>query len=134
MKTKLCTFFVILFVSLSGIVFAQPVNVSGTWKADIETPVGLYKYTWIIQQEGEKVTGKILRLKDNEKSEVAITEGTIKDETISFVEMLSLQDQEIKISYSGKVSGNEMKLTRQVGDFATEQVTVKREVLGEGSH
>lgn len=134
MKTKLCTQLVILLICLSGFVSAQTVNVSGTWKADIETPVGLYKYTWIIQQEGEKVTGKIFRLKDNEKSEVAITEGTIKNETISFVEMLSLQDQEIKISYSGKVSGDEMKLTRQVGDFATEQVTVKREARVEGSH
>jgi enterochelin esterase-like enzyme len=105
---------------------AQTANASGIWKADIDTPVGLYKYTWVIQQDGENLSGKILREKDGEKSEVAITEGKIKDGIVSLSEMLSLQDQEIKITYNGKIEGNELKLTRQVGEFATEQVTAKR--------
>src|SRR5665648_947639 len=117
----------LLIISIIKSVSAQPVNVSGTWKADIETPVGLFKYTWIIQQDGENLSGKILREKDNEKAEVAITEGKINDDAVSFVEMLSMPDQEIKISYSGKITGNELKLTRQVGDFATEEVTAKRD-------
>ena len=127
MKTKFFSFFLLLIFGFSRPSSAQPVNASGTWKADIETPVGLFKYTWIIQQDGETLSGKILRDKDSEKSEVVLTEGKMKDGAVSFVEMLSMQDQEIKISYSGKIDGNEMKLTRQVGDFATEQVTAKRE-------
>lgn len=127
MKTKFFSFFLLLIFGFSRPSSAQPVNASGTWKADIERPVGLFKYTWIIQQDGETLSGKILRDKDSEKSEVVLTEGKMKDGAVSFVEMLSMQDQEIKISYSGKIDGNEMKLTRQVGDFATEQVTAKRE-------
>ncbi|HEX7583064.1 MAG TPA: alpha/beta hydrolase-fold protein [Prolixibacteraceae bacterium] len=127
MKTKFFSFFLLLIFGFSRPSSAQPVNASGTWKAGIETPVGLFKYTWIIQQDGETLSGKILRDKDSEKSEVVLTEGKMKDGAVSFVEMLSMQDQEIKISYSGKIDGNEMKLTRQVGDFATEQVTAKRE-------
>ena len=127
MKTKFFSFFLLLIFGFSRPSSAQSVNASGTWKADIETPVGLFKYTWIIQQDGETLSGKILRDKDSEKSEVVLTEGKMKDGAVSFVEMLSMQDQEIKISYSGKIDGNEMKLTRQVGDFATEQVTAKRE-------
>lgn len=115
-----------LIISFSFQLSAQTSNASGTWKADIDTPVGLYKYTWVIQQEGENLSGKIMREKDGEKSEVAITEGKIKDGTVSLSEMLSIQDQGIKITYTGKIEGNELKLTRQVGEFATEQVTAKR--------
>jgi enterochelin esterase-like enzyme len=115
-----------LIISFSFQLSAQNMNASGTWKADIDTPVGLYKYTWVIQQDGENLSGKILREMDGEKSEVAITEGKIKDGTVSLSEMLSLDDQEIKITYTGKIEGNELKLTRQVGEFATEQVTAKR--------
>jgi len=129
MKIKAFSLGLLAFILMSFnlTLSAQPANASGTWKADIETPVGLFKYTWIIQQDGENLSGKILREKDNEKAEVAITEGKIKADAVSFVEMLSMQDREIKISYSGKITGNELKLTRQVGDFATEEVTAKRE-------
>jgi len=100
---------------------AQTATATGTWKADIDTPVGLYKYTWLIQQDGENLSGKILREKDGEKSEVAIQEGKIKDGTVSLSETLMIQDQEIKITYSGKIEGNELKLTRQVGEFAAKR-------------
>lgn len=116
----------VLLGGLNSRLLAQPANASGTWKAEIETPVGLFKYTYLIQQEGENLSGKILREKDGEKSEVALTDGKIKNATISFSEMLSIQDQEIKITYTGNIAGSEMNLTRQVGEYATEQVTAKR--------
>ncbi|MBV5314582.1 MAG: esterase family protein [Prolixibacteraceae bacterium] len=37
-----------------------------------------------------------------------------------------MNDQQIKITYTGNQIGNEIKFTRQVGDFATEQVVAKR--------
>jgi uncharacterized protein len=45
---------------------------------------------------------------------------------VSFVEMLKFQDQEIRIEYKGKISGDEIKMTRHVGDFATEELVAKR--------
>jgi enterochelin esterase-like enzyme len=115
-----------LMISFNCQLQAQTANASGIWKADIDTPVGLFKYTWIIQQDSENLSGKILREKDGEKSEAVIIEGKMKDGSVSFVEMLDMNDQKIKITYTGKVEGNEIKLTRQVGEFATEQVTGKR--------
>jgi hypothetical protein len=130
MKTKLFSIFlfVILFVGLSHPLSAQTINATGTWKADIDTPIGLFKYILNIQQDGEKLTGKILHSVENEKSEVVLEEGKIKGDLVSFVESFSMQDQVIKITYSGKITANEMQLSRQVGEFATEQVTFKREV------
>ena len=130
MKTKLFSIFlfVLLFAGLNHLASAQTISASGTWKADIDTPIGLFKYTLIIQQDGEKLTGKILRSMENEKSEIVLEEGKLKGDLISFAESFSMQDQAIKITYSGKITANEMQLTRQVGEFATEQVTFKREV------
>ena len=46
---------------------------------------------------------------------------------VSFAETLKFQDNEIRITYSGTLAGDEMKLVREVGDFAKEDVVAKRE-------
>jgi len=63
------------------------------------------------------------------KREADLKEGKIEDGAVSFVEMLTIQDNEIRIAYSGKLSAdaNEMKLTRAVGDFGKTDIVVKRE-------
>ena len=129
MNTKqFSVFFLTLILLALGLPLqAQTANVSGTWKSSIETPVGNFKYTYVIQQDGDKLSGKIISESDNGKAEVNLTEGKINGDAVSFVEMLKFQDNEIKVTYSGKTSENTMNLTRQVGEFATEQVTLKRE-------
>lgn len=118
--------FLILSLSICKPASAQTTNASGTWKANVETPVGTFKYTYVIQQTGDQLTGKIISESDNGKNEVDLTEGKIKGDAVSFVENLPFQGDELKISYSGKIVGNDMNLTRQVGEFATEQITIKR--------
>ena len=127
-KPRLLILFAVFVIYFNSQLSAQTINASGAWKTEIETPVGLFKYTYLIQQQGEVLSGKIFREKDNEKSEVALTEGKIKDDVLSFAEMISIQDQEIKITYTGKITGNEIKFTRQVGEYATEQITAKRDI------
>jgi enterochelin esterase-like enzyme len=130
MKTKFVSAFLltILSISVSQLLSAQTVNASGTWKAEIETPVGLFKYTYIIHQDGDQLSGNILRDTENGKSEAELKEGKITGDKVWFVETLKIQDNEIKITYDGKIDGNEIKFTRQVGEYATENVTAKREI------
>jgi acetyl esterase/lipase len=45
--------------------------------------------------------------------------------------MLNFQDNEIRITYTGTVLTNEIKFTRQVGDFATENIVATREASEE---
>jgi hypothetical protein len=40
--------------------------------------------------------------------------------------MLDFQGQQLRIEYKGKISGDEMKLSRQIGDVATEELVAKR--------
>src|SRR5688572_27517758 len=74
-----------------------------------------------------KVTGKASVEREGEKREAELTEGKIEGDTVTFVEPLKIQDNEIKITYTGKISGNEIKFKRQVGEFGSSEATAKRE-------
>jgi hypothetical protein len=102
------------------------IDVTGTWKADIETQVGKFKYTYILKQEGTQITGKILSELEGEKRETVVLEGKLNGDTIEFAEMMKFQDMDLKISYKGKVTGDEISFTRQVGEYATEVFIAKR--------
>jgi hypothetical protein len=50
----------------------------------------------------------------------------VKGEEISFVETLKVQGQELRAEYKGKVSGDEIRGSRQVGSYGTEEFVAKR--------
>ena len=121
---------VLLVMLMTNEVFPAPttdIDVTGTWKADIETPVGKFKYTYLLKQEGTLITGKILSELEGEKRETVVLEGKLNGDTIEFVEMMNFQDFDLKINYKGKVTGDEISFTRQVGEFGTEVFIAKRE-------
>jgi enterochelin esterase-like enzyme len=104
-------------------------DLTGTWKADFDSQIGHQYYTFTFQQDGTKLTGKAHSEAGERKREAELKEGKVDGATISFVEMLSFQDNEIRITYTGKLSanGNEIKFTREVGQFAREEIVAKRE-------
>jgi hypothetical protein len=85
------------------------------------------KYTYELKADGEKLTGKAFRELEGTKTTIDLVEGSIKGDEISFVELLKVEDQEIRIEYKGKLSGDEIKFTRKVADFATTEIVAKRE-------
>jgi enterochelin esterase-like enzyme len=107
--------------------FRLAADVTGTWKAEFETQRGLQKYTFTLKQDGTSVTGKASVERDGEKREAELKEGKVEGDTVTFVEPLKIQDNDIRITYTGKISGNEIKFTRKVGDFGSSEATAKRE-------
>jgi hypothetical protein len=104
-------------------------DASGKWTAALETPIGVFKYTYTLKVEGAKVTGTagFEAMADFPASQVAITEGKASAKTLSFREVLSIMGMDINIDYTGElVSADEIKFTRQVGEFATEEFVAKR--------
>jgi hypothetical protein len=101
---------------------AHAADINGKWTAEFNTQMGVQKYTYEFHVDGATVTGKAI----NEHGETAITEGKIDGNTITFVENLSFNGMDIKISYTGKIDGDKIKFTRQVGDFGTEDLTAER--------
>jgi enterochelin esterase-like enzyme len=122
MKTHL-TLLALAVASLS----ALAADVTGTWKAEFNTQRGLQKYTFTLKQDGTSVTGKANVEREGEKREAELKEGKIEGDTVTFVEPLKIQDNEIQIAYTGKISGNEIKFTRKVGDFGSSEAIAKRE-------
>jgi enterochelin esterase-like enzyme len=118
---------VTLFALAVATFSAFAADITGTWKAEFNTQRGLQKYTFTLKQDRTSVTGKANAERDGEKREAELKEGKIEGDTITFVEPLKIQDNEINITYTGKISGNEIKFTRKVGDFGSSEATAKRE-------
>lgn len=106
---------------------ALAADITGTWKAEFNTQRGLQKYTFTLKQDGTGVTGKANVERDGEKREAELKEGKVEGDTLTFVEPLKIQDNNIRITYTGKISGNEIKFTRKVGDFGSSEATAKRD-------
>ncbi len=101
-------------------------DVSGKWKAEFDTQVGPQKYSFAFKVAGETLTGTASFERMGQTGQVELKEGKVKGDEISFVEPMDFQGTEVRIEYTGKVTGDEIKLTRKVGDFATEELVAKR--------
>jgi hypothetical protein len=98
-------------------------DITGKWTASFDTQIGKQNYTYDFVVKDTTLTGKIVS--DLGSSEVI--DGKVDGDKVTFVENLKFQDMEIKITYTGTVvSADEIKFTRQVADFATEELVAKR--------
>ena len=125
---KTCTKVIALAaLSLAFAVTAQAEEtVAGKWKGEFDSQIGIQKYTFEFKVNGDKLTGKAIGEREMGTNEVVITEGKVGTNEISFVEPLKFDDNEIRIEYKGKVSGDEIKFHRKVGDVAEEDFVAKR--------
>ena len=119
---------IILLLTLIGFgtVSAQNVqnnDIAGQWQATWNTMIGVMncQYTFIVN--GEVLTGKVVVESDGSKSEADITEGKIKGDEMTFTEMFQ---GSIKMVYTGKIVGDEIKFKRDAGGFAVEEAVAKR--------
>jgi hypothetical protein len=78
-------------------------DVAGTWKTEFDSQRGPQKYTFASKQDGAKLTGKANAEVGDQKREAELKEGKVEGDTISFFEILSVQDNEIRITSTGKV-------------------------------
>jgi hypothetical protein len=101
-------------------------DIGGQWRAEFDTQIGLQKYVFTFQADGSKVTGKAVSEVNGQKREAELKEGTLSDDSLSFVEMFSFQGNDIRIKYTGKIGTDGIAFTREVGDFAKEQFKATR--------
>jgi alpha-N-arabinofuranosidase len=104
-------------------------DITGTWKSEFDSQIGQQKYTFTFKQEGAILTGNASSEIGERKREAELKEGKVDGDKVSFIEMLNFQENEIRITYAGKVSadGNAINFTREVGEFAKEEIVAKRE-------
>lgn len=120
MKTPL--FAALLLVQFS----AWAADIAGNWKAEFDTQVGLQKYQFNFQLNDGKLTAKGNAETGEQKRDIEFKDAKLSEDTVTFVEMRQIQDREIPIEFTGKVSDKGIQFTRKVGDFGTQQALATR--------
>ena len=119
---------VLAILIMAGLICAYAADITGKWNAEFDSQVGKQVYVFEFKVEGAKLTGNaISKIGDaTTPTTTPITEGTIKGDAISFVENLDYNGSPLKISYKGTISGDEIKLSRMVGDMEGETFVAKK--------
>lgn len=110
-----------------GVLAAQSADISGHWRAEFDSRVGQQKYLFEFQESEGKLKAKATAEARGEKREVEFKEPKLDGDTLTFVEVRKLQDNEMRILYTGKVAGEEIKFTRNLGDLGTQEFVAKRD-------
>ena len=121
MKYRKIVFSTLVIPGLCVVALAAA-DFNGTWTAAIDTQIGVQNYTYTFKVTGEKLTGKA----KSQYGETEITEGVVKGDDISFVENLVYEGMPLKIVYKGKMTGDEIKFSRNVADIADEPFVARR--------
>lgn len=106
---------------------ALAADLTGKWKAGFDTQIGRQSYVYELKSDGGKVTGTATGdINGETKRTVEIKDGKLAGELVTFTETFGFQGNDITITYSGKLVGDEIRFTRKVGDVATEELVATR--------
>lgn len=117
---------IVIVLIMAGLACAYAADITGKWNAEFDSQVGPQKYVFDLKVDGSKLTGKAISNIAGANATTEIQEGKIEGTEISFIENLNYQGMELKISYKGTISGDEIKFARTVGDAGGEQFVAKR--------
>jgi hypothetical protein len=105
---KLKTIYLTAGLMLAFCVAALAAGVDGKWTGQAPGPQGAIDMTFVFKSDGEKLTGTLT----NQFGEVAIHDGTIKGDALAFKVTREFNGNKFTLKYTGKLAGDEIKLTR----------------------
>ena len=89
---------------------AADAAVAGKWTAQVPGRDGQTRdVTFNFKTAGDKLTGTM----SGRQGDVEITDGKVKGDEVSFDVTMNMQGNTAKMTYKGKVAGDEIKFTRQ---------------------
>jgi hypothetical protein len=98
-------------------------DVTGKWTAQVPSRQGgTREQTFNFKADGDKLTGSI----SGRQGDIAITEGKITGDTISFTVKVEYGGNSVEQKYTGAVSGEEIKFKREGGQGPAREFTAKR--------
>ena len=122
MLRKLC--FATLFLAL-GAICAHAADITGKWNATVSANGGSYVYDF--HQDGTTLKGHATQMADGkQKGDVAITNGKVDGNTVTFTETLDMSGTPLAITYTGTIDGDTIKFTRMVGASIKEDFVATR--------
>ncbi len=102
---------------------ASAADISGTWKGTAQSEIGNLERTFVFKVEGNKLTGETT---SDRFGKSTINDGKIDGDNFSFSINLKVQDDDMKLEYKGKVSGNELKIHVEVPNGIVLDYTAKK--------
>jgi hypothetical protein len=117
--------FLAAVIALSGSSIAFASDVTGKWVGEVPGRDGQTREVTItLKAEGEKLTGTV----SGRQGDNPISEGQIKGDELSFTVTQNIRGEDVKVSYKGKVIGDEIKFTRTFteGNRPPREFTAKR--------
>jgi len=111
-------------LGLMSLASAEAADVSGKWTAQVPGRGGqMRETTFNFKADGDKLTGTM----SGPQADIAISDGKVEGDNITFNVSLTFGGNEVKLAFKGKVSGDEIKFTRQrEGSDQTQEFTAKR--------
>lgn len=119
-------FLAIFSLLLATALPAGAADLLGRWTAEFDTPIGPQKYVYEFKKTGDALAGEATFERSIGNGSVQLNNVKVDGDKVSFEEPLSVNGEEMTITYSGTLAGDELKLTRVVGSFGSEQLTAKR--------
>jgi hypothetical protein len=119
-----------LVVVLGSGIPALAADATGTWKWSVERNGQTFETTLKLKQEGEKLTGQVINVRNGNEVTTDIEEGKIADDKVSFKVTREFNGNKFVISYEGKLSGDTIKgesKRERDGDVQTREWEAKRE-------
>lgn len=113
--------FAVLTVLLAATAFAA--DISGKWKGTAEGPQGALERTFTFKVDGAKLTGET---ESQMLGKATIADGKIDGDNISFTINANFQGNDMKLQYTGKVAGDQIKLKVSFGGGQDVEYTLKR--------
>jgi len=97
-------------------------DVDGKWSGNVSTPNGDFPVGFEFKADGTTLTGSTM---GPDGSQIAIKNGKIDGNKITFMVTLDFGGMAIDLSYSGEVSPAEIKMTASFADMPFEFVVKK---------
>ena len=120
-RTIVTTALVLLVAVSNGLA----ADVSGKWTAEVQGRGGQTRtMTLTLKADGDKLTGTVSGMQGRENP---ISDGKVNGDEISFTVSAETQNGTMKTNYTGKLSGDELKMKGQrEGADRTMEFTAKR--------
>lgn len=93
-------------------------DVAGKWSGEVPGRGGQTAATFVFKVDGDKLTGTMT----GPQGEVALQEGKVAGDQISF----SMTGGNAKVAFQGKLSGDQLKMTRTREGGEPREFTLKR--------
>ncbi len=102
---------------------ASGADITGNWKADLQTPQGMVQVSYSFKQDGETLAGT---WQTAQSPTVQISEGKVTGNKVSFVVRIGANPG-LTFAHEGTINGDEIQLTmKPSGEFPGSTVVAKR--------